>query len=97
MNRNATQSPLSGDIGGIVANPAGRICRLPKWLGLAGALLAATAAAGCGQGSLTPLPELTELPIEMLNPQQKQAAIKEMAELSVKHESQAIDAIEKAR
>lgn len=97
MNRNATQSPCPGASGGIVAHLVGKIGCLPKRLGLAGALLAATAAAGCGQGSLTPLPELAELPIETLDPRQKQAAIKEMAELSVKHESQAIDVIEKTR
>lgn len=92
-----TQTPCLGDIGGIVAHILGKIRRSPRRLALAGALLVATALGGCGQGSLTPLPELTELPIEMLSPRQKQAAINEMAELSVKHESQAIDAIEKAR
>jgi len=97
LNRNATQSPCPGDIGGIVVHLVGKICGSSRRLGLVCALLTATAAAGCGQGSLTPLPELTELPIEMLDPRQKQAAIKEMAELSVKHERQAIDAIEKAR
>lgn len=33
----------------------------------------------------------------MLSTEQQKAAIKEMTELSVKHETQAIDAIEKAR
>lgn len=66
-------------------------------MAIAAALVMAAAVGGCGQGSLTPLPELTKLPAEMIDPKQKQAAIKEMAELRVKHESEAIEAIEKAR
>lgn len=69
----------------------------PKRLLTAAALASAMAAGGCGHGSLTPLPELTELPSVLINAEQKKAAMKEMAELRAKHESRAIDAIEKAR
>jgi len=69
----------------------------PRRLAVAAVLATAAVAGGCGQASLTPLPELTKLPAELIDLKQKQAAMKELAEVGTKHETEAIDAIEKAR
>lgn len=86
-----------GDIGGQLAHALARIGLAPKWLGTAAVIAVAAVAAGCGHASLTPLPDLAKLPSDILSADQQKAAIKEMTELRVKHETQTIDAIEKAR
>lgn len=86
-----------GDIGGQLAHVLAKIGLAPKWLGAAAIIVVAAATGGCGHASLTPLPDLAKLPSDILSTEQQKAAIKEMTELGVKHETQAIDAIEKAR
>lgn len=88
---------VGGTSGDILAYPFDRYYLAPKRLAIAAAVVTSLFAGGCGHASLTPLPDLVELPIETIDPRQRQAAIKEMAEVRVKHQERAIDAIEKAR